>query len=158
MNVEAIGSATDGGGPLVPGPASVYATSPVRGPAASGAGSPDNDASSDGSRETTGPPPQVPPAAVAISVGETALRHVLAGQGSHGGDTSATAVELLRSVEALLRSTAPSGISSTDIGSAAERLVERQGLVARLSPSAPPNAWPADPPSKDESPSVDTRL
>jgi hypothetical protein len=108
-----------------------------------------------------GLPPEVPPAAVALNVGQAALREVLAGGGTSDEDRTATAIELLRNVEALLRSNAPNGISSADIGRAAARLVERQGLLEKLGPAQrllPPvtAAWPTD--EDGLSPSVDTRL
>jgi hypothetical protein len=127
--------------------------------------SPNRRAGVENEHDKPGPPPEVPPAAVALNVGETALRQVLASRSSGDPDPAATAIELLRSVEALLRSTAPSGTPATELGTAASRLVERQGLLGRLAsggtgqmpPASGTVEW-ADGPSAAGSPSVDTRL
>jgi hypothetical protein len=71
------------------------------------------------------------------------------------------ALDLLRNVEALLRATAPAGISAEDLGAAAAQLVARQGLVARLvePPAATAAPWTDGDGSEDAGPaSVDTRL
>lgn len=108
------------------------------------------------------PQQQVPGTAAALPVAETALRQVLAGLGSSVDveDAAAVALSLLRSVEALLRTSAPAGTSATELGAAAARLIERQGLLARLtgeSPASPgASAW-----STAQAPAptaVDTRL
>jgi hypothetical protein len=105
---------------------------------------------------TMAPTPLVPGTAAALPVGETALRQVLA---AHGADPASSAQDLLRSVEALLRSTAPHGLSVEDLGAAAARLVERQGLLARLAAAQPAGKWPAVQATEDlEPPAVDTLL
>jgi hypothetical protein len=100
--------------------------------------------------------PLIPGTAAALPVGEAALRQVLASQGA--GNSNATAVDLLRSVEALLRATAPTGLSSEDLGAAAARLVERQGLLARLSTARPAGNWPTVSTEPEHPAAVDTRL
>jgi hypothetical protein len=102
------------------------------------------------------PAPLIPGTAAALPVGEAALRQVLAAQGA--GNSTATAVDLLRSVEALLRATAPTGLSSEEFGAAAARLVERQGLLARLSTPQPAVSWPSGSTDPDHPAAVDTRL
>lgn len=85
------------------------------------------------SRQPTVPQQSLPSTASALPVAETALRRALASQGPSGVENpTATALDLLRSVEALLRAAAPAGTSTEEIGAAAARLVERQGLLARL--------------------------
>ena len=109
------------------------------------------------------PQTEVPGTAAALPVAESALRQVLASQGSPRGpdDAASMALDLLRSVEALLRATAPDGASSQDFGAAAARLVERQGLLARLTgaPGTPGGTWTEQAGDEDAGPaSLDTRL
>jgi hypothetical protein len=107
------------------------------------------------------PRAEVPGTAVALPVAEAALRQVLASQGSVRApqDAASMALDLLRNVEALLRATAPAGVSAEDLGAAAAQLVARQGLLARLvePPTAAP--WTDGDGAEDPGPaSVDTRL
>lgn len=113
--------------------------------------------------ERHAPRQQVPGTAAALPVAETALRQVLAGLGSSvdAEDTAAVALSLLRSVEALLRTSAPAGTSATELGAAAARLIERQGLIARLSGQSGGTPTPADWSTSPGAPApaaVDTRL
>jgi hypothetical protein len=108
---------------------------------------------------TAAPAPVVPGTAAALPVAEAALRQALAAGANQ--DPHAFALDLLRSVEALLRATAPAGVSPDDIGAAAARLVERQGLLARLADAQPSGTWPtgASPEDLDRAPTaLDTRL
>src|SRR4051812_41739653 len=85
------------------------------------------------SRQPAVPRQSIPSTAAALPLAETALRRVLASQGPSGVENpTATALDLLRSVEALLQASAPAGTPLEEIGAAAARLVERQGLLARL--------------------------
>src|ERR1700710_141833 len=73
------------------------------------------------------PQQSIPSTSAALPLAETALRRVLASQGPSGVENpTATALDLLRSVEALLRASAPAGTPVEEIGAAAARLVERQ--------------------------------
>jgi hypothetical protein len=107
-------------------------------------------------QQQAAPSPTVPGTAAALPVAEAALRRALAAGGNQ--DPHAFALDLLRSVEALLRATAPSGMSPDDIGAAAARLVERQGLLARLGDTHPTGTWPTGAGPEDFTPHVDTRL
>jgi hypothetical protein len=103
------------------------------------------------------PAPAVPGTAAALPVAEAALRRALAAGSNQ--DPHAFALDLLRSVEALIRATAPAGLSPDDIGAAAARLVERQGLLARLGDTQPSGTWPTGAGPDDLTPqAVDTRL
>jgi hypothetical protein len=103
------------------------------------------------------PAATIPGTAAALPVAEAALRRALAAGSNQ--DPHAFALDLLRSVEALLRATAPAGMSPDDIGAAAARLVERQGLLARLGDTHPTGTWPTGAGPEDFTPqAVDTRL
>ncbi len=104
------------------------------------------------------PAPVVPGTAAALPVAEAALRRALAAGSNQ--DPHTFALDLLRSVEALIRATAPAGMSPDDIGAAAARLVERQGLLARLNDTPPAGGtWPTGVGPEDLTPqAVDTRL
>jgi hypothetical protein len=103
------------------------------------------------------PAPVLPGTAGALPVAEAALRRALAAGTNQ--DPHAFALDLLRSVEALIRATAPVGMSPDDIGAAAARLVERQGLLARLHDTQPSGTWPTGVGPEDLTPNaVDTRL
>jgi hypothetical protein len=113
------------------------------------------------------PAAALPGRAATLPIAESALRHVLASLGSSGGsnDPAATALELLRSVEELLRAASPEGTSAQDLGAAAAQLVERQGLLARLSastsnPVSQPgaDAWSGSATGDADPAAVDTRL
>jgi hypothetical protein len=109
------------------------------------------------------PRSEVPGTVAALPVAEAALRQVLAAQGSARApqDAASMALDLLRNVEALLRASAPAGVSAEDLGAAAAQLVARQGLVARLveAPSAVAGPWTDEARPEDAGPtSVDTRL
>jgi hypothetical protein len=122
-------------------------------------------------RQEAVPQAAVPGTTAALPVAEAALRRVLASKGSDRAseDPAATALDLLRSVEALLRASAPIGTSTEDVGAAAARLVERQGLLARLAatpaqPAAPTAAlmtadlWHGTAPDGVGPSTLDTRL
>lgn len=114
------------------------------------------------------PPQEVPATVAALPVAETALRQVLASRGRTPDDPKAVALDLLRSVEALLRASAPEGTSSEEIGSAAAQLIQRQGLLTRLGAGTasdidaggPPaaDAWQAGRDAGAGAHTVDTRL
>lgn len=105
------------------------------------------------------PAPAVPGTA-AVPVAEAALRRALAAGSDQ--DPHAFALDLLRSVEALIQASAPVGTPPDDIGAAAARLVERQGLLARLNETPanqPTGTWPTGVGPEDLTPkAVDRRL
>jgi hypothetical protein len=120
------------------------------------------------SRQPAVPQQSIPSTASALPLAETALRRVLASQGPSGVENpTATALDLLRSVEALLQASAPAGTSPEEIGAAAARLVERQGLLARIgdagtgvqSAASPAgDAWSGATADDGRPSAVDTRL
>lgn len=100
----------------------------------------------------------------AVPVGEAALRAVLAAFDHHQTSPSTAAADLLHTVEAILRSSAPPELGAADFAAAAAHLVEQQGLLTRLSSASPDGgavkdetSWapPLDPHGPD---SVDTLL
>jgi hypothetical protein len=109
-------------------------------------------------------PRALPGPAAAVPVAEAALHEVMAthDQAEHD-DPVAAAADLLRSVEALLRTTTPAGLSTEDLADAAAHLVDQQGLLARLTSDHAPGTAGGDSSweqaAEEESPtSVDTRL